>query len=247
MPIADGRKFLALVRGRADLREVPVIMLTADDDAERKADLLDLGAADYVTKPFHARELLARVRVQLRLCHLTAALRTANERLTEIAVTDALTGLPNRRWLDETLAVEVARARRYGSPLSLAIVDVDRFKAVNDRFGHDGGDVVLRGLAVAFRSGVRRTDLTARLGGEEFVVLMPHTALDMARDVAERLRISFAKTTHVVGDASIGCTVSIGVAAYDATRGLEDGPRILKAADEALYRAKAEGRDRVVG
>jgi two-component system cell cycle response regulator len=246
MPLADGRKLLALRRTRADLESVPVIMLTADNDVERKADLLDLGAADYVTKPFHARELLARVRVHLRLTQLSTALREANARLTEIAVTDALTGLPNRRRLDETLVVEIARARRYGSPLSLAIADVDRFKSVNDTWGHDAGDGVLCALARTFGAGVRRTDLAARLGGEEFVVLMPHTPLETAKDVAERLRLAFRGLTHLLGGEERACTVSIGVAAFDAKAGVDDGVKLLKAADGALYRAKSEGRDRVV-
>lgn len=246
MPLADGRKLLALRRSRADLDGVPVIMLTADNDVERKADLLDLGAADYVTKPFHARELLSRVRVQLRLCQLTAALRTANERLTEIAVTDVLTGLPNRRRLDETLQIEVARAKRYGSPLSLAIADVDRFKHVNDTWGHDAGDTVLQGLARTFGASVRRTDLTARLGGEEFVVLMPHTPLATAKEVAERLRMAFRGMAHTVGDEQLECTVSIGVATFDVKNGVDDGAKLLKAADTALYQAKSDGRDRVI-
>lgn len=246
MPLADGRKFLALARSRPDVASIPVIMLTADSEVERKVDLLELGAADYVTKPFHPRELLARVRVQLRLCHLTAALRQANERLTEIAVTDGLTGLPNRRRLDETLLVEVARARRYGSPLSLAIADVDRFKSVNDTWGHAAGDAVLRELARVLDSGVRKTDLAARLGGEEFVVLMPHTSLPMAREVSERLRLAFRAVVHAMGDERVTCTVSIGVAAYDPEKGIGDGATLLNVADGALYRAKSEGRDRVV-
>ncbi len=246
MPLADGRKFLALLKTRPDVASVPVIMLTADNDAERKADLLDLGAADYVTKPFHARELLARVRVHLRLRQLTSALRAANQMLTEIAVTDALTGLANRRRLDEALVVEIAREKRYVTPLSIAVADVDRFKGVNDTHGHDAGDAVLRGLAKVFGAGVRRTDLAARLGGEEFVVLMPHTSLATARDVAERLRLAFRAVRHVIGDESLECTVSIGVATYDAAKGVDDGAKLLRAADEALYAAKSGGRDRVV-
>ncbi len=246
MPLADGRKFLALRRSRPDLEDVPVIMLTADNDADQKADLLDLGATDYVTKPFHARELLARVRVHLRICQLTLALRAANERLGEIADTDALTGLPNRRRFDELLIVEVARAKRYGSPLSLAMVDVDHFKGVNDRFGHDVGDTVLRALGQALGVGVRETDFAARFGGEEFAILMPHTGPVEARVAAERLRRSFHAVVHAAGNDSLSCTVSIGVAAYDASKGVDDGRTLSKAADTALYRAKSEGRDRVV-
>jgi diguanylate cyclase (GGDEF)-like protein len=246
MPLADGRKFLALARSRTDTASVPIIMLTADSEVEHKADLLELGAADYVTKPFHPRELLARVRLHLRLRQLTAALREANEQLTQIAVTDGLTALANRRRLDESLDVEVARARRYGSPLSLAIADVDRFKNVNDTWGHAAGDQVLRGLARVLSSGVRKTDLAARLGGEEFVVLMPHTTLAMAREVAERLRLSFRDVAHAMGDERVTCTVSIGVAAYDPEGGIDDGAKLLNAADTALYRAKSGGRDRVV-
>jgi len=244
MPLADGRKFLALRRSRPEVADVPVIMLTGDSDSERKADLLDLGAADYVTKPFHPRELLARVRVQLRLRQLTAQLRAANDTLTAITVTDALTGLANRRRLDETLIIEVARAKRYGTPLSLAIADVDHFKKVNDTWGHDAGDDVLCGLARTLSRGVRRTDLAARLGGEEFVVLMPHTALNGANDVAERLRTAFAASTFSAGGTEVRCTVSIGVAALD--KGVDDGHKLLKAADVALYQAKSGGRNRVV-
>lgn len=246
MPIADGRKFLALRKSRPEAAEVPVIMLTGDHDVERKADLLDLGAADYVTKPFHPRELLARVRVQLRLRQLTAELRAVNDTLKAITVTDALTGLANRRRLDETLVIEVARAKRYGTPLSLAVVDVDHFKRVNDTWGHDAGDEVLRGLARTLDQGVRRTDLASRLGGEEFVVLMPHTPLNGAKDVAERLRTAFGASTFAICGTEVRCTVSIGIAALDASKGIDDGQKLLKAADVALYQAKSGGRDRVV-
>jgi len=249
MPGIDGMKFLALRAARKEVAEIPVIMLTAEDDIDRKVDMLDRGAADYVTKPFHEKELLARVRVHLRLKQLQDELRQLNARLETLSATDPLTGLCNRRDLDRRLVEELKRTVRYGTPLSIIAVDVDHFKQVNDGHGHAMGDEVLRNIARVFLGGVRSVDTVARVGGEEIIILLPHTARDGALQLAERLRAALAVTEHTLGDATIRVTASFGVACL-ASAAAAAGTRaeaLVARADAALYRAKAEGRNRVIG
>lgn len=245
MPKCSGLRFLQMRGQDLELLSIPVIMLTSDTDNDRKADLLEHGAADYVVKPFHARELLARVRVHLRLKLLQEELREANQRMLELSTTDGLTGLRNRRSFDEAIELEVARAQRYGAPLSMLIADIDHFKRVNDTFGHAAGDEVLRGFAAVFREGIRQTDFAARYGGEEVVVLMPHTDEPGGLLVAERLRASFEARVHTHGDHRLRGTASFGVATLDVTRGPRDAHALLESADAALYSAKQSGRNRV--
>lgn len=240
MPKCDGVKLLHLRKQKRALENVPFILLTSVDDHDRKADLLELGAADYVVKPFHERELVARVRVHLRLRLLQEELREANEKLHELSTTDGLTGLRNRRHFDEALEREIARAHRYGTPLSLILADIDHFKAVNDTLGHAGGDEVLRAFARVMRAGLRTNDIAARYGGEEVALIMPHTDLPGATTVAERLRATFASEVVVVGEREHRSTASFGVATMNA-----DSSKLVERADRALYRSKAEGRDRV--
>jgi two-component system cell cycle response regulator len=249
MPGASGRTFLELRRAHPKLLRVPVILLTSDGDEGHKADLLEAGASDYVVRPFHPRELIARVRVHLRLKQVQEELAVANERLLALSRTDALTGLLNRRALDESMAVEVARALRYGSPLSIAVLDVDHFKRVNDTYGHTVGDDVLRAVARTVLDGLRKTDIAARFGGEEMVVVMPHTDLSGAAEVADRLRVAVRATEHWVGAQSFAVTASFGVAGMslpDTTEGPRSSEELFSLADASLYAAKREGRDRVV-
>lgn len=165
-------------------------------------------------------------------------------RLDELTRLDSLTRLPNRRAFMERAAEEIARARRYGRPLSLVALDVDHFKTINDTFGHEGGDRTLLALAKALQSCSRQTDLPARIGGEEFMVLLPDTAAEGARVFAERIRVALAELSVEASDQRrIRFTASLGVSTFDGTKDLTD---VLRQADEALYRAKREGRDRVV-
>jgi diguanylate cyclase (GGDEF)-like protein len=238
MPVCDGVRFLALKASQAAFAHVPVIMLTGEGDPERKVDLLVRGAADYVTKPFHPRELLARVQAHLRLKTLQEELLRANAHLEELSNTDGLTGLRNRRSLDETLAAEAARAVRYELPLSLILFDIDHFKKVNDEHGHQAGDRVLARVGEVIREGTRTTDLAARYGGEELAVLLPHTGPAPAAMLADRLRAAISCVTFPV--AGLRVTASAGVASLDAS-GCPTA--LVDAADRALYAAKHEGRN----
>ncbi len=247
MPGFDGLKFLGLKASRKELEQIPVIILTAEDDLDRKAEILERGASDYVTKPFHEKELLARVRIHTKLKLLQDELREKNAQLEALAVTDALTGLANRRHLMEKLEQEVERARRYKTPLAVVMIDIDHFKQVNDTHGHAMGDEVLRNIGKLMKSGVRTTDMAARYGGEELTLVLPHTDLPTALQVAETLRKRFADLEHTHDGISLRKTASFGVAAREGQGEAPGSEDLLKAADEALYRAKQGGRNRVEG
>lgn len=245
MPRAGAPKLLALRASNEIARRIPVLVLTAVHDQDAKVRLLELGASDYVTKPFHPRELVARANLHMRLRAQEVELRRLNKQLHDLARTDSLTGLANRREFDEAMAREVVRVTRHAMPLALLAMDLDHFKRVNDTYGHAAGDQVLREVAQILRSGTRVVDVVARLGGEELAVLMPHTVERDAAIVAERLREAIASHRFVLASGeTIRCTASVGVAA--TTRELPlDGIALLHAADTALYAAKTDGRNRV--
>ena len=245
MPGFDGLKFLGLKASRKELEQIPVIILTAEDDLDRKAEILERGAQDYVTKPFHEKELLARVRIHTKLKLLQDELREKNVLLETLSVTDVLTGLANRRRLMTRLEEEVARARRYKTPLSVVMIDIDHFKHVNDVHGHAMGDEVLRNIGAMLKAGVRTTDLAARYGGEELTLVLPHTDIPAAVQVAENLRERFAELEHRLDGVTVKKTVSMGVAARDGQGDMPSAEDLLKYADEALYCAKQNGRNRV--
>jgi diguanylate cyclase (GGDEF)-like protein len=244
MPNGGGRTFLELRRAQPRLHRIPVILLTSDSDAEHKADLLEAGAADYVVRPFHPRELVARVRVHLRLKIAQEELASLNERLVALSNTDPVTELMNRRALDESLAMEVSRACRYGTPLSLALLDIDHFKRINDTYGHGVGDEVLHAVARIVRHDLRKTDVAARFGGEEFVVVLPHTDLPGASLVAERIRTNVRRAVHRAGSSAFSVTASLGVACM-SDGSPSSSTELFARADAALYDSKRQGRDRV--
>ena len=245
MPSVDGMKFLAMVRAREELRDIPLILLTGKTDVETKIRGLELGASDYVTKPFDQGELLARMKVQLKIKALQDELRCSNELLQELSSTDALTKLFNRRHFMAALEGEFERTDRYGSPLGLVMLDIDHFKRLNDTYGHQVGDEALRGLSEIIRYTVRSTDIAARYGGEEFIVLLPQTDLEGATEFAHRLRFAVEDKTMVVGGQEVRMTVSLGVAACPHPAA-ESGEALIRLADDALYRAKRAGRNRVM-
>ena len=245
MPKADATKMLALLASHPVGRHIPVLVLTGIDNPDSKAWLLDLGASDYVTKPFHPAELVARAKVHLRLKAQEEELRLAMAKLSDLARTDPLTSLGNRRAFDEAITREVDRARRYGSRLSLVSIDLDHFKSVNDTHGHATGDAVLAGVASFLRMGIRTTDLAARVGGEELALLLPETSLRDARDVANRLRATIAEHAFMSATgAPLRVTASFGVASADQLDRVTV-EALVAAADEAVYAAKHSGRDRV--
>lgn len=260
LPDADGFTTLARLRALPALEGVSIALMSAmQRDPESLVRGLELGADDYLRKPIEHVELVARVRALLRLRRHIAELQLKSARLAElnaelerVAVRDGLTGVYNRRHLEQRLGEEVERARRYGQPLAVVVCDVDRFKSVNDTYGHAAGDAVLRGVATCLQATVRRTDLLARFGGEEFVVVAPSTDAAGGRTLAERARLALA-AAPILASAGSGAhtmlrvTASFGVAATQGrdgagSRGAEE---LLAAADAALYRAKANGRNRV--
>jgi diguanylate cyclase (GGDEF)-like protein len=244
MPRMDGFKFMSMVNSRQDLRDIPIIMLTGREDRDLKIKGLEQGACDYVTKPFDAGELVARVKVQLKIKALQDELKKSNELLKELSNTDPLTNLNNRRYLTKALNSELLRAERTGDCLSLIILDIDNFKKINDTYGHQNGDKVLSLIAEVTQKHLRCYDIAARYGGEEFVLVLPGTSLADGEEVAERLReeveaISFASPLD-----KLSVTISLGVALFP-TPLVDDMESLIRQADEALYRAKQKGRNRV--
>lgn len=242
MPALDGSKLLHASRQQPG-GGPPFLMLTAVRDARTRAALLRSGARDVIAKPFDALELQARVELHLEIVRLQDELAGKNESLAALAATDALTGIANRRRLEEVVEFEWKRAERYGTPLSLVMIDVDRFKRVNDNHGHASGDQVLREVAQAIARQIRATDSFGRWGGEEFLAVVGVPAPG-ALIAAEKWRQAVAEVV-VKSDAgaAIRPTVSLGV----ATRGpeLADATALIAAADHALYLAKRSGRNRV--
>lgn len=244
MPGMNGFGLLELMSRHEELCEIPVIMLTGHESQTEKIRGLERGASDYVIKPFHPGELLARIKVQLKIKSLQDSLRESNRQLERLSMTDYLTGLANRRFFMETLQREFERSRRTENPLSLILLDIDHFKKVNDTCGHSGGDVVLTAVAQLLLQHMRPYDLAARYGGEEFAVILAETGPEEARQIAERLREALEK--HPVpwkGDA-VFVTASFGFAVTSATES-DSVDELIQAADAALYCAKRNGRNRV--
>jgi len=244
MPRMDGFRFLAMARSREELQDLPVIILTSREERETKIRGLEQGASDYVTKPFDTGELIARVRVQLKMKCLQDELKRSNEMLRKLSITDPLTHLYNRRHLMETVEKEFQRASRKGAHLSLVILDIDYFKKINDTYGHQEGDNVLVILAELVRKRLRAYDIAARYGGEEFVLLLPETPLLEAQAIADRLRLEVQDHPFTGKLQNLIMTISLGVATYPSdTIACVDA--LFRQADEALYRAKHSGRNRV--
>jgi two-component system cell cycle response regulator len=246
MPRLDGFRFLSMVRGREDLRDIPVLLLTGKDDRDSKVWGLEQGASDYITKPFDASELLARVKIHLKMKRLQDELRQANEILLEVSHTDHLTGLYNRRYLMDILEREFLRTMRTGGTLSFLILDLDHFKDINDNYGHQEGDMVLERAADVFRDQLRCYDTPVRFGGDEFVAVLPEASLTDARTVAERIRKALDQITFSGKLEKLRITASMGFAVCPG-EGIKTTEELIREADKALYRAKARGRNCVEG
>lgn len=241
MPGADGLAVCRTLRRRTS-PYVYVILLTGKDTREDMETAVDAGVDDFLTKPFDMFELSARLRSAERVLDLQEGLLQAHEQLREQATHDHLTGLWNRSGVLEQLATELERAVRDLKPLSIAMADIDNFKSVNDRHGHNAGDMVLREAAVRMRSVLRTYDGLGRYGGEEFLMLLPGCDVTAAVDIAERARIAVAAEPVRVDALELPMSISVGIACTD----ISVEPKVLiAAADEALYRAKARGRNRV--
>ena len=241
----DGLRVVALSKS-GDARRAPILAVVEPTERARMVKALELGATDILPRPIDVEELSARARTQIRRKRYSDFLREKLDNSLEMAVTDALTGLHNRRYMAGQLQALVNRAVHGGSSVAVLLMDIDHFKSVNDSFGHDAGDEVLTEFAVRLATNVRAVDLPCRMGGEEFVVVMPGASLDDAQRVAERIRRDVAAAPFRImgGRESLSITISIGVA---ATTGPGDTPDLLlKRADEGVYEAKAGGRNKVI-
>ncbi len=242
LPGFDGEKILR-VKGRSPGGgSVPFIFLTASTDFDRRARLLGDGASDAVTKPFHPGELVARLKLHLKIKKLQDELRIKNESLARVSTTDAVTGLRTRRFVSEVLSIEFLRARRYGTGLAILMADLDHFKNVNDQFGHQAGDAVLQGVSALILDDLRATDSAGRYGGEEVLVVLSCNDLEGAQVVAERWRMQVEAFRCMLPDGrEVGVTISIGAAQFEPS--MESPEELVAAADAALYRAKQGGRN----
>jgi diguanylate cyclase (GGDEF)-like protein len=232
---------LPRIKGDPELFGAAVVLLGEPPDVETAIGALDRGAHDVLREDPAPAEVVARVRAARRACEMQAQLLTRERDLEALAYRDELTGLANRRYALRQLAALISRARRHGQDLSVLVIDADRFKSLNDRHGHQAGDAVLTGLAARLAERVRREDVVARLGGEEFLVLLPDTDAEGAAAVAEDLRAAVAARPFPVGRFALALTISAGHATW---RG-EDAERLVARADRGLYAAKEAGRDRV--
>ena len=240
----DGLRLVSQFRSFEATRQTPILVVVDPAEQQQLLRALDMGVNDYLMRPVDRQELLARVNTQIKRWRYTEQLRSNVKASIEMAITDPLTGLYNRRYLETHLAHMMESFVNRGKILSVLAIDADYFKAINDTHGHDGGDTVLRELAGRIKQATRSVDLCCRTGGEEFVLVLPGTDLQAAHAIAERMRKMVAsKSFSVAAGKTIPVTVSIGVTSLE---GVEDSPaKILKRADEALYSAKREGRNRV--
>jgi two-component system, cell cycle response regulator len=259
MPVVDGFEVSRRLKQDPSLPFIPIILVTARDTAEDVVEGLEAGADDYIAKPYNFKELEARVRAMLRIKHLqdeldlknrelavvVDELELANKRLRKLSITDGLTGLYNHRHVHELLRDEWERSLRSGEPLSVAMLDLDRFKLVNDTYGHPTGDVILYETARILREAAREIDMVGRYGGEEFIVILPSTDEGEAARFAERVRAQVA--AHLFRDEAneLRMTTSCGVASAPDDS-LDSCEALLKLADTALYAAKQGGRNRVI-
>ncbi len=248
----DGFAVCRLLKQHEETRDVPIIMLTVRGGVEDRVVGLELGADDYLAKPYADAELRARISVALRSKEAQLELRRRYQQLESklqhvqaLATTDALTGLFNRRRFGEALDHECAVTKRYKSALSLLMLDLDHFKTVNDTHGHEGGDEVLRMVAGLLRQSLREVDVPARIGGDELAILLPQTPKQRAETVAERIRSAVERTPVEIRGQRIAVTASVGIA-DDSDVDAGDGDALVRAADRALYQAKLAGRNRVV-
>ena len=244
MPRMDGYQFLRMARANPSLMNTPIVMVTSESDVSEVVKAFELGANDFISKPFISSILKVRLNNMLHIKHLQDLLKAQRGMMEEMATRDSLTNLANLRSFRLSFEDEFNRSIRYGDSMSVLMADLDRFKMVNDTYGHPRGDAVLKETASIMLDVMRKVDLVARYGGEEFVVIMPHTDADGAMRAAERLRDAI-EGCHFDGLPAAGdVTVSIGVATL--VEGAEtDMDGLIQQADEALYRAKMNGRNRV--
>jgi two-component system cell cycle response regulator len=241
---ADGLRLCSQVRSLDRTRHLPIIIVVDPGDEARLLRGLDMGVNDYLMRPIDRHELLARVKTQIKRKRYSDYLRNRLQESVELSIIDPLTGLHNRRYMEGHLKTLIGEASRTGRALSILVADIDHFKQVNDTYGHAAGDAVLKEFSARFRRYTRGIDLACRLGGEEFLIIMPDTDMSLASQVGERIRASIASEPFQIDpDCKIRVTASVGLATLGI--GSDTAEAVFKRADNALYAAKRRGRNRV--
>lgn len=246
MESADGLRICSQLRSYDETRQVPVLAMVGQDDTTRLVRALEMGINDYVVEPVDPHELMARTKTQLKRKMFADRLRESFHLSMQLATTDAVTGVYNRHYMTSHLETLLAAAKRNTKPLSVAMLDIDHFKAVNDTHGHAAGDQVLKEFAHRISTNIRGIDLLARYGGEEFVVVMPDTAIEQAGRISERIRATVSDTTFEVNGQEDGITITVSIGLASLQSPDDTGAALLEVADDALYEAKHAGRNRVV-
>lgn len=237
MPDMDGYEMCEKLKANIETKDIPIIFITAKTDEDSIEKAFDMGGSDYVKKPFHPKELLARVKKELTLQELQAELQQS-------ALTDPLTELHNRRYFNQITERLMELSKRNNEPLSVVILDIDLFKSVNDTYGHQVGDEVIKVLANRLKKYQRKSDIACRLGGDEFILLLPNTTVDGAEYVANKIRESVNETVIETNEGdSVTFSISLGVSEANKGMNLKD---TIRKADESLYEAKKHGRNCVV-
>jgi two-component system cell cycle response regulator len=242
----DSLRLCSRLRSAERTRQIPILLVVEEDQVDRLAKGFDLGINDYLIKPIDSNELLARARTQIRRWRYHIRLRETYERSIEMALTDSLTGLYNRRYLNAHVDGQIERMSVSGKAMSVMMFDIDFFKAINDAHGHAAGDEVLQELARRVTHNLRSFDTVARYGGEEFVIVMPDTEVAIACAVAERLRVDIASQKFPISGPTEAVDISISIGVVTARSTTDTTKELIIRADEALYRAKGAGRNRAV-
>jgi diguanylate cyclase (GGDEF)-like protein len=247
MPDLTGIELCERIRSGTENAYTYVIILTSVSAKENVVKGLAAGADDYLTKPFHPEELLARVEVGRRLVELHRQVEAKNRLLEELALTDSLTGLPNRRAIDEWAPRQLSGAARHGFPFWVVMADLDNFKNVNDSSGHDAGDTVLKRFSEILKTNSRRSNICGRIGGEEFLFVLTHADKENVASVVERIRRQFEEQDFFFGDRVVKVTASFGISGFQGSPGTSppNFSALLSQADLALYTAKHRGRNRI--
>lgn len=245
LPDLSGEELCREIRSLSDGFHTYIIVLTARTEKSCLVEALGAGADDYLTKPFHSGELLARIGAGLRLAELCQSIARKNVLLEELALTDGLTGLPNRRAIENWAQLQLSNAIRHGFSFWVVLADLDHFKAVNDAFGHEAGDAVLKRFAKILRSALRNGDICGRFGGEEFLIVMTYVNREGVYKAIERIRLELQMSQVELDNAVVGVTASFGIAGFERNQVSPALKTLQSLADQALYSAKKAGRNRI--